>query len=338
MISTIAVEKIEANPFRLYNVLTVEEKEIVSFLKESINKSGIWTNIIIRPHPTKSGSYQEAFGKKRLTAIKELNIQNIEVIVKKLTDLEMLQHLAFENTTNKKTIGFIIELIQGSKKILNPYLNSTYENIPNELKYCFTKESFKSCQKQKTISGNVIHEFLKISISKRDLQTINQILEEESNLKIEDILNFKSARRVRSFSQAIKRNKIEIEKISSLSKICIQKDLNENQIFHYIDQQNTYLKKIHNPILELMNLANDINNNMKYLKTKVLKYFKLLEKENTSLGTRQEFIHTYHYQQLKKQIEEVYELLEKMLQPKGDIKKCQNVKRIECEPRKVISI
>ena len=63
----IKLSDIESNPNRdlLFNPFN-EEK--ITALMASIRETGFWTNVILRPHPTKKGKYQQSYGHHRMEA------------------------------------------------------------------------------------------------------------------------------------------------------------------------------------------------------------------------------------------------------------------------------
>jgi hypothetical protein len=92
-IKMVPIDKIVANPFRdLANYPVIRSK--VDTLKASIATVGMWESIIARP---KDNHYEQAFGHQRLTAAKEMKLTEVPVIVRDLTDEQMVQFMGREN-------------------------------------------------------------------------------------------------------------------------------------------------------------------------------------------------------------------------------------------------
>lgn len=101
-IRNVSVDKIEANPWR--NLATYPPiRQKVDALKNSIGAVGMWESIIVRQHPTKP-AYQQAFGHQRIFAAKELGLKIVPVIVRDLSDEQMLQFLGRENGEDYGTL------------------------------------------------------------------------------------------------------------------------------------------------------------------------------------------------------------------------------------------
>jgi hypothetical protein len=112
----IAVKNILPNPFRRLDHFPID-REKVEVLKESINETGWWSNILARP--TKDGKVEIAYGHHRLVAVKEIYKPNDEIgiITNPLTDADMVRIMARENheawgaaaSVTKETVRVIVE-------------------------------------------------------------------------------------------------------------------------------------------------------------------------------------------------------------------------------------
>jgi len=95
-IRTVSVDAVDANHWR--NTATYPPiPRKVEALKSSIQTVGMWESIIVRPHPSKKGHYEQAFGHQRMFAARELRMKTVPVIVRDLTDQQMLQFMGREN-------------------------------------------------------------------------------------------------------------------------------------------------------------------------------------------------------------------------------------------------
>jgi hypothetical protein len=106
-IVNVPINLIEENPHRqLATYPTIQDK--VNALARSFEAVGIWEGIIARPAPD-SNAYQLAFGHHRLEAAKTLGLTEIPLIVRDLSDEEMLQFMGRENGEDYRT-EFLIML------------------------------------------------------------------------------------------------------------------------------------------------------------------------------------------------------------------------------------
>ncbi|MEK6277745.1 MAG: ParB/RepB/Spo0J family partition protein [Actinomycetota bacterium] len=90
-----AVKNIEPNPFRHIERYPIQPAKVTA-LRESLQTTGFWGNVVARPH---NGKVEIAYGHHRLAALKEEYGPNhkIELIVRELPDEVMLQIMAREN-------------------------------------------------------------------------------------------------------------------------------------------------------------------------------------------------------------------------------------------------
>jgi len=114
----IAVKNIEANPYRGIKQYPIDKTKVES-LKDSIRSTSFWDNILVRPHPTKKDKYQLAYGHHRLVAIKELNIKEIDVPIRKLDDAMMVKIMAEENFEWSHSPQVIIQTVDSVRTFLD---------------------------------------------------------------------------------------------------------------------------------------------------------------------------------------------------------------------------
>jgi hypothetical protein len=93
----VAVKDIKPNPFRSLDRYPIDRAK-VEFLKESIESTGFWENVVARE---KDGVVELAYGHHRLIALKEALGPNakVEIIIKDLDDETMIKIMARENMT-----------------------------------------------------------------------------------------------------------------------------------------------------------------------------------------------------------------------------------------------
>lgn len=104
-VKQVSVTSIDANPHRdLDTYPWIESK--VEALCRSIDAVGLWEGIIVRPVGKR---YQLAFGHHRLEAAKRNGIAKVKVIVRDLTDQQMLEFMGRENGEDYAT-DFLVML------------------------------------------------------------------------------------------------------------------------------------------------------------------------------------------------------------------------------------
>jgi hypothetical protein len=142
----VQVSKIDSNPYRRIDKYPIN-REKVEALKCSINQTGFWDNILLRQNGER---FQLAYGHHRLTAIKELGIESVDVPVKVLDDATMLRVMANENMDEWKASPAVInETVLAAKEFIDAEL-AKYETwdtsnifikglFPNQKAYETTK-------------------------------------------------------------------------------------------------------------------------------------------------------------------------------------------------------
>jgi ParB-like nuclease domain len=84
---------VDPNPFRLLATYPYNEDKL-GILERSIAEVGLWEGVIVRPQGKR---YEAAFGHHRLRAAERSGLDKIPVIVRDLSDLQMLQFMGREN-------------------------------------------------------------------------------------------------------------------------------------------------------------------------------------------------------------------------------------------------
>ena len=74
-------------------------------LKESLRSHGQEVPILVRPHPTRGGAYQAAYGHRRLRAAQDLGIK-IKAVVRNLDDRQLIIAQGIENSA-RRDLSFI---------------------------------------------------------------------------------------------------------------------------------------------------------------------------------------------------------------------------------------
>lgn len=77
----ISIKDVGPNPHRNPEPCPLDKGKI-TLLRASINETGFWEGIMVRPHPTKKGKFQLAYGHHRLEAACLEGIREITVFVR----------------------------------------------------------------------------------------------------------------------------------------------------------------------------------------------------------------------------------------------------------------
>lgn len=93
-LSRVAIQDIKPNPNRNFRLNPLREDKLEE-LSNSIQNSGLWENIIVRPL---NSHYELAYGHHRIEAARRANLTEVDVIVKELSDDGMRQMMSQENS------------------------------------------------------------------------------------------------------------------------------------------------------------------------------------------------------------------------------------------------
>jgi ParB/RepB/Spo0J family partition protein len=92
----IKIRDLKPNPYRDLKKYPIDKNKIEG-LKASIKQTGFWDNILARENPSEKGKYQIAYGHHRLLALQQLDIIEIDIPVKNLSESEMVLIAVTEN-------------------------------------------------------------------------------------------------------------------------------------------------------------------------------------------------------------------------------------------------
>ena len=132
----ISVSAIRPNPHRNFDHNPVRAEQ-VNKLVESIGRTGFWDNIVVRKSPTESGAYELAYGHNRLAAIQQLNITEVDIPIRALTDWDMFLCMVDENNTQQNvTTEIVMENISVGANLLESYIrqSETAEEFAERIK------------------------------------------------------------------------------------------------------------------------------------------------------------------------------------------------------------
>ncbi|MDQ3748022.1 MAG: ParB/RepB/Spo0J family partition protein [Acidobacteriota bacterium] len=103
-IEQIEIERVLPNPFRWLETYPYSEEKL-SFLMNSIEDTGFWEGVIARKN---GNDCQLAFGHHRVESARRLGLKHIPLIIRELSDEQMLQMLGRENMEDYKTSFSVI--------------------------------------------------------------------------------------------------------------------------------------------------------------------------------------------------------------------------------------
>jgi len=217
----VKVSKIMPNPFRDLVNYPVMQSEIEK-KKASINKTGFWDNVMAREHPERKGYFQLAYGHTRIEAVKALEIKEINLIVKEISDADMIHILADENKEDDDDPSRVNETVSVVRKYLNEEFAKydNYEELPENLLALLEKKAvkdeharkqqFKSIKNQ-GIGAPAIRAFLgndwsqsMISEALATLRDAEPDGDEEPKIDIKAVEKFPNTSQATAFRQAVK--------------------------------------------------------------------------------------------------------------------------------------
>jgi hypothetical protein len=111
----INVKDLKPNPFRKMDKYPID-RDKVDALKASIKETTFWDNLLARK---KDGHFEIAYGHHRLEALRDLEIEEVDIPVRDLNDARMIKIMANENLEEWKTSPAVInETVQTAKEYL----------------------------------------------------------------------------------------------------------------------------------------------------------------------------------------------------------------------------
>jgi len=117
----IKVSRIKPNPYRRMKTYPIDKNK-VKRLETSIQETTFWDNILARPHPTKKGFFQLAYGHHRLMALRNLGVDTIDIPIRNIDNATMLRIMANENLEWNQSPAVINETVHATRDFLNKEL------------------------------------------------------------------------------------------------------------------------------------------------------------------------------------------------------------------------
>ncbi len=219
------IDKIESNPFRNLKRLPLKPEK-VQILKDSIDTTGFWENIVVRVHPSKPGFYQLAYGHHRLQAVKESGIKSATFIVSELSDELMVKIMANENMQEwSSSLNVIVETVIQTRDYLNdcikrgkvPNVKLLYPDI-NTLK----RVTKQVKDKKGSVGLDAIHRFLGNGWSRATISRAMDVIKNVEQKKIAKgaVMKFQSPRLASDFVKKMIAEKVKpAEQVKRANKI-----------------------------------------------------------------------------------------------------------------------
>lgn len=127
--TTVKLKDIKPNPFRHIERYPIRPEKVRA-LRDSFRVTGYWGNIVARPSLDPSGGVEIAYGHHRLAALREEYgpSQDIALLIKSLSDEQMLQIMARENmeewgtsaVVEQETVRALVEAFAAEQVKLPP--------------------------------------------------------------------------------------------------------------------------------------------------------------------------------------------------------------------------
>jgi hypothetical protein len=103
-IENVSTDKIKANPFRMLEKYPYSEEKLAA-LQSSIEATGFWEGVIARQN---NDEFQLAFGHHRVEAARLVGLKTVPLIIRQLTDEQMLQLMGRENLEDYRTSFLVL--------------------------------------------------------------------------------------------------------------------------------------------------------------------------------------------------------------------------------------
>jgi hypothetical protein len=274
----IKVSEIKPNPFRDMDKYPIDRDKVES-LKGSINETGFWDNLVARKN---GNGYQIAYGHHRLVVLQELDIKEIDIPVKNLSDVTMLKMMANDNMLQYELNPSVIhETIRAVRNYLDSELAKykTWEELLSDNKSISglfnetsKRKSFKQFQDE-GIGQTTIVKFLGKGWKQWVVQeALNTLKEKDIDNTIVESLD--SMEKIKNFKRSAKKHKLPIEEQKKIAdkikdeNIADIDDFIKNEM--HIDDSQYYCDKI-------TRCAEDISKTTKSLNTKIAEFNTMAE-------------------------------------------------------------
>lgn len=200
----VQIKNLMPNPYRDMANYPIDKDKIES-LKNSIEQTGFWDNILAREI---NGKIQIAYGHHRLEALKQVMkpTDEVDIPVKKLDDSMMIQIMANENSEQwKMNPQVIIETVKVTRDFLNAELAKyeSWERVNSSIKSLFTSPESFTKTKDTGVGQTTILKFLGKNWRQHQIQfALNTLDDQEIELKA--VTTFQQVDVAKEFQKAVR--------------------------------------------------------------------------------------------------------------------------------------
>ena len=132
-IQHVALRDIVANRYRDIAHYNISDEKVETLI-QSFDNSGFWDGSLqARPHPTKAGKYELAFGHHRIEAAKRKGYATVGIVVAPRTDADMLRMMADENRDEFKHDALVA--VETVSQVIEAYKRGEIELEPVDPKH-----------------------------------------------------------------------------------------------------------------------------------------------------------------------------------------------------------
>lgn len=226
----IKIEQIKPNPFRNMDRYPIDRAKIEA-LKNSINETGFWDNIVARP---KNGNFEIAYGHHRWIAIQELGFKQVDIPVREFSDAMMIKIMAEENLNWTTHPAVINETVRAAKAFLDAELQKyeDWRHAGKSTSVMFASNSqFQQC-KRDGVGRVIILKFLGPNWKEWVVKEALETLEAEKRGEIDRVAveSLGTVDRASQFRHAVKDYKVPKAKQAHIAKEIRSKDVPSKQV------------------------------------------------------------------------------------------------------------
>jgi ParB-like chromosome segregation protein Spo0J len=169
----IDLKDILPNPFRNEKDYPYDRSRVET-LKQSIETTGFWENIVARPSPTNKGKYEIAHGHHRIRALRELGYKQVQLPTRNdIDDSIMLKMMADENAEDYgERIEVLHETVRAVRTYLQKMLNEyEYLTLPTMGRVVFQNKHALDVTRGMGVGRDLVMKFLGRGYSKSSVET-----------------------------------------------------------------------------------------------------------------------------------------------------------------------
>lgn len=278
----IAVKDIEANPYRKMERYPVSRTEI-DHLKAKIKRTFFWDNLIARPCPDNNGKFQIAYGHRRLMALRELKIKEIDIPVKELSDDDMLHIMADENHHLMPNPAIMNETVLAIKEYLDGELakHDTWEQA-QKVQYLLNlfsddknpKATFGQAKGSQGVGETLLLRFLGPEWARSIVRIgLNIVKTSPKVLDRKQVERMPSIRKAERFAQAVKLRKIPLNKQKNFADKILKEDTSAEAMssvaMEFTSQPKEFITKPVDDFVKIKRTIEDIEAGANALRRKI---------------------------------------------------------------------